>query len=63
MWLIFALFAFSLLFGVVGTLVAVPVSAAIGVLARFGIARYLNSDVYKGRAAALAAGVSEGGAP
>jgi predicted PurR-regulated permease PerM len=50
-WLIFALFAFSLLFGVVGTLIAVPVSAAIAVLARFGLAQYLDSDVYRGRAA------------
>ncbi len=47
-WLIFALFAFSYLFGIVGTLVAVPVSAALAVLARFGIARYLDSDVYHG---------------
>jgi predicted PurR-regulated permease PerM len=49
-WLIFALFAFSLLFGIVGTLIAVPVSAAIGVLVRFGLARYLESDVYRGNA-------------
>ncbi len=49
-WLIFALFAFSLLFGVVGTLIAVPVSAAIAVLVRFGLAQYLNSAVYHGRA-------------
>jgi predicted PurR-regulated permease PerM len=62
-WLIFALFAFSLLFGVVGTLVAVPVSAAIGVLARFGIARYLNSDVYRGRTAALPIAANDGGTP
>ena len=48
-WLIFALFAFSLLFGIVGTLVAVPVSAAIAVLVRFGLSRYLDSDVYRGR--------------
>ena len=51
-WLIFALFAFSYLFGAVGTLVAVPVSAAIAVLVRFGIARYLESDVYRGRSVA-----------
>lgn len=47
-WLIFALFAFSSLFGLVGTLVAVPVSAAIAVLARFGTGRYLESEVYRG---------------
>lgn len=49
-WLIFALFAFSYLCGFVGTLVAVPVSAAIAVLVRFGVARYLESDVYRGQA-------------
>jgi predicted PurR-regulated permease PerM len=54
-WLIFALFAFSLLFGFVGTLIAVPVSAAIAVLARFAIARYLESDVYRGHGRAVLA--------
>ena len=53
-WLIFALFAFSYLFGIVGTLVAVPVSAALAVLARFGVGRYLDSDVYRGRDAMAA---------
>ena len=53
-WLIFALFAFSSLFGIVGTLVAVPVSAAIAVLARFGIGRYLASAVYRGHEPATA---------
>lgn len=47
-WLMFALFAFGLLFGFVGLLVAVPVSAAIGVLVRFAISRYLQSDLYHG---------------
>lgn len=47
-WLMFALFAFGLLFGFVGLLVAVPVSAAIGVLVRFAVARYLNSELYMG---------------
>ena len=50
-WLIFALFAFSSLFGFVGTLIAVPVSAAIAVLARFGISSYLQSSVYRGHEA------------
>jgi len=59
-WLIFALFAFSFLFGIVGTLVAVPVSAAIAVLARFGISRYLLSDVYRGRQSPAAASVRDG---
>ena len=36
-WMIFALFVFSYLFGLVGTLVAVPLAAAIGVLVRFAV--------------------------
>lgn len=47
-WLMFALFAFGALFGFVGLLVAVPASAAIGVLVRFAINRYLQSDLYFG---------------
>ncbi len=47
-WLIFALFAFSYLFGVVGVLVAVPLAAAIGVLVRFALKVYLDSSVYRG---------------
>ena len=47
-WLIFALFVFSYLFGLVGTLVAVPLAAAIGVLVRFAIDVYLGSSVYQG---------------
>jgi predicted PurR-regulated permease PerM len=48
-WLIFALFAFSYLFGFVGTLVAVPVAAALGVLVRHALSLYLESSVYKGQ--------------
>lgn len=47
-WLIFALFVFSYLFGLVGTLVAVPLAAAIGVLVRFAVQVYLESTVYRG---------------
>lgn len=47
-WLIFALFVFSYLFGFVGVLVAVPVAAAIGVLVRFALKVYLSSAVYEG---------------
>ncbi len=47
-WLIFALFAFGTLFGFVGMLVAVPASAAVGVLARFALQRYLESPLYRG---------------
>jgi predicted PurR-regulated permease PerM len=48
-WLIFALFAFGSLFGFVGVLLAVPVTAAIGVLVRFAVERYRNSGLYRGR--------------
>ena len=49
-WLIFALFVFSYLFGLVGTLVAVPLAAIIAVLVRFAVRLYLASSVYKGQA-------------
>jgi len=48
-WLMFALFAFGYLFGFVGLLVAVPASAAVAVLVRFAISRYLESPLYRGR--------------
>ena len=47
-WLIFALLAFGYLFGFVGLLVAVPLAATIGVLARFAMRRYLSSTFYTG---------------
>ena len=47
-WLMFALLAFGALFGFVGLLVAVPASASIAVLVRYGISRYLDSDLYHG---------------
>lgn len=47
-WLIFALSAFGALFGFVGMLVAVPVAAALGVLARFGAEQYRQSRLYRG---------------
>ena len=47
-WLMFALFAFGALFGFVGLLIAVPAAAAVAVLVRFAIARYLASPLYKG---------------
>jgi predicted PurR-regulated permease PerM len=49
-WLIFSLFVFSYLFGFVGVLVAVPIAAAIGVIVRFGLNAYLDSDLYRGHA-------------
>jgi predicted PurR-regulated permease PerM len=50
-WLMFALFAFGYLFGFVGLLIAVPLAAVIGVLARFGLRRYLASPFYTGEPA------------
>ena len=47
-WLIFALSAFGALFGFTGMLVAVPVAAALGVIARWGIAQYKQGRLYRG---------------
>ena len=47
-WLILALSVFGSLFGFVGMLVAVPVAAIIGVLARFLISEYKAGQLYKG---------------
>ena len=47
-WLMFALFAFGLLLGFVGLLLAVPLAAAIGVLSRFALKTYMNSVLYVG---------------
>ncbi len=60
-WLIFALFVFSYLFGLVGMLVAVPMAAATGVLARFALRLYLNSQVYRGRRVARVERPAPGG--
>jgi predicted PurR-regulated permease PerM len=53
-WLMFALFAFALLFGFVGLLLAVPLSAISGVLARYAIKKYQSSQLYLGTSAAEA---------
>ncbi len=47
-WLMFALLAFGSLFGFVGLLLAVPASAAVAVLVRFALSRYLVSPLYTG---------------
>ncbi|MEL6521015.1 MAG: AI-2E family transporter [Pseudomonadota bacterium] len=47
-WLIFALSAFGAVFGFVGLLVAVPVTASLGVIARFAIGKYKGSRLYRG---------------
>lgn len=51
-WLIFALFAFSYLLGLLGALIAVPLAAATGVLVRHALSVYLKSEVYRGTAPA-----------
>jgi len=47
-WLIFALSAFGSMFGFVGMLIAVPVAAMIGVLARFFVGRYTEGRLFRG---------------
>jgi predicted PurR-regulated permease PerM len=47
-WLMFALFAFGYLFGFAGLLMAVPLAAAVGVLTRFALRKYLTSPFYLG---------------
>ncbi|MEL6436248.1 MAG: AI-2E family transporter [Pseudomonadota bacterium] len=51
-WLMFALFAFGSLLGFTGMLIAVPAAAAVGVLVRFALERYLGSDLYMGHGTA-----------
>ncbi len=47
-WLMFALFAFGLLFGFVGLLLAVPLTAIAGVLIRYALHKYQESSLYLG---------------
>ena len=47
-WLMFALLAFGSLLGFTGLLIAVPAAAAVGVLVRFALGRYLASPLYHG---------------
>jgi len=48
-WIIFGMLAGAALFGFVGVLIAVPVSAVIGVLIRFSLSHYLDSSYYNGK--------------
>jgi predicted PurR-regulated permease PerM len=48
-WLMFSLFAFGALFGFVGILLAVPITAALGVIVRFSIEQYRRSALFWGR--------------
>ena len=47
-WLLLALSVFGALFGFVGLLVAVPMAAALGVIARFAINQYKDGRLYRG---------------
>jgi len=47
-WLILALSVFGSIFGFVGMLVAVPLAAALGVVARFLVHQYIDSRLYRG---------------
>lgn len=47
-WVMFALLAGGALFGFVGVLIAVPTAAAVGVMVRFFLDRYLGSGLYLG---------------
>jgi predicted PurR-regulated permease PerM len=49
-WLIFALLAFGSLFGFTGLITAVPFAAAAGVILRFVVRRYRESNLYTGTA-------------
>jgi predicted PurR-regulated permease PerM len=51
-WLIFALLAFGSLFGFTGLITAVPFAAAAGVILRFAVRRYRESNLYTGTAEA-----------
>ncbi len=48
-WLMFALFAFASLFGFVGLLLAVPLSAIAAVLTRYAVQKYRQSQLYLGQ--------------
>ncbi|MDO9710477.1 AI-2E family transporter [Paracraurococcus lichenis] len=45
-WVIFALFAGGVAFGFLGVLLAVPIAAVVGVIARYWLRRYLESPLY-----------------
>jgi len=53
-WIIFALLAGGALMGFAGVLIAVPAAAAIGVLIRFALVRYMESELYKGTKGSVA---------
>lgn len=46
LWMLFGMLAGAVLLGFVGVLLAVPLTAVIGVLAKFAVGRYLKSGLY-----------------
>lgn len=46
-WIIFGMFCGGALLGFVGVLLAIPLTAVIGVLVRFSIQRYISSPLYQ----------------
>ena len=50
-WMIFAVLAGTTLFGLLGTFLAVPFAAVLGVLIRFGLDRYQKSTLFDAQAA------------
>jgi predicted PurR-regulated permease PerM len=48
--MLFGLLAGAVTFGFVGLLLAVPITAVIGVLVRFFVGRYLESSFYQPKA-------------
>ncbi len=47
LWMLFGMLAGAVLLGFVGVLLAVPLTAVIGVLAKFTVERYLQSGLYQ----------------
>lgn len=62
-WLIFGMLAGGALFGFVGILIGVPVTAVIGVLVRFGMEHYLRSSYYHGAPSASSFSPTEDRSP
>ena len=62
-WLVFGIIVSEVLFGLIGILIAVPLVAMIGVLARFSIDCYLRSACFDHRLAVPAPTAAPGAAP
>ena len=60
--LVFALFAFGLLFGFLGLLLAVPLTAIAGVVTRYAVKKYQESALYLGTTAPVEPHETESGA-